>query len=142
VHALRPWEPPRLYSWSIVDTERGMSGVTDEHSRAVRRASDALRVVPAGARGLIHLVTPCLSRIGYVYERLVSRGLYNPATDTVVWEPAARCRRSDELGALLADGSDGMPPEAIAAGLADLQAERDRRRALGLPVLPPVIAGR
>ncbi|MBC6458629.1 hypothetical protein [Actinomadura sp. HBU206391] len=85
-------------------------------------------------------MTPCFSRIGYVYERLVARGVYDAVTDTVVWRPAAGCA-SDRPGGLVTDGSDGMPPEAVAAGLADLEAERDRRRALGLPVLPPALGG-
>ena len=133
----RPWEPPRLYSWTVVTPQKGSPtlgalGVTDDRNRALTRVGEALHSSLAGARGLVHKVMLSFSRPGYLYESLEARGRLDPVSGTVVWEAIPEpgtwgrqlhARVTDPLAAI----GDAIPPEAIAAGLADLEAEQDRR---------------
>ncbi|GAA2118752.1 hypothetical protein [Actinomadura alba] len=113
-----------MYSWTVVSGDgAGAMGITDDHGVATVRAGDALRRAPAGAFALIHKVTPSFSRIGYHYQRLVSAGHVNQANRHVVWAPVS--------GSTM----NALPPEAFAAAVADLEAEKGRRHALGLPEL-------
>ncbi|MBC6458235.1 hypothetical protein [Actinomadura sp. HBU206391] len=47
MHARPSWEPPRLYSWTLLSIGSGAPhvgalGVTDDRARALRRAGEAL----------------------------------------------------------------------------------------------------
>jgi hypothetical protein len=135
VHA-QGWEPPRLYSWTVVVPKKGSPtlgalGVTDDRHHALTSVGDALRSSPAGARGLVHKVMLSFSRPGYVYEGLEALGRFDPASGTVVWEtipkPDAWGQRLDPKVTDPPQAiGDAIPPEAIAAGLADLEAEQGR----------------
>jgi hypothetical protein len=135
--ARAPWSPPRLYSWTVVASGKnspalGALGITDDRNRALTRVGDALRSAPAGARGLVHKVMLSFSRPGYLYESLEARGRFDPVSGTVVWEalpdpsPWGRqlCVRVTDPPETI---GDAIPPEAIAAGLADLKADQGRR---------------
>jgi hypothetical protein len=125
-----------MYSWTVVapgGDSRGLGalGVTDDRARALARLGDALRDAPVGARGLVHKVMLSFSRVGYLYESLEAHGRYDPDSGAVVWEPIPdpspwgtrlHARVTDPPEAI----GDAIPPEAIAAGLADYEAERDR----------------
>jgi hypothetical protein len=129
--------PPTLFSWSVVigrgdPPPLGAVGVTDDRARALTRLGAALRDAPPGARGLVHRVLPSMARVGYLYDGLIARGTFDPAGDAVVWEELPDVG-SWRLGARFACGRDAIPPEGVAAGLADLESERARRRSLGLP---------
>jgi hypothetical protein len=136
VHARRPWEPPRLYSWTVLAPEKGSPvlgalGVTDDRNRALTCVDDALRSSPAGARGLVHKVMLSFSRPGYVYEGLEARARFDPGSGAVVWEVLQEpVTWGQQLHARVTDLpeviGDAIPPEAIAAGLADLEAEQGR----------------
>jgi hypothetical protein len=136
VHA-QPWQPPRLYSWTVVtprgdSSDLGALGVTDDRARALAHVGEELRDAPAGARGLVHKVMLSFSRPGYLYEALEARGRYDPGTGAVVWETLPEPSTWGQwLNARITDPpeaiGDAIPPEAIAAGLADLEAERGRR---------------
>jgi hypothetical protein len=134
VNTRRPWEPPRLYSWTVIipDHSGGALGVSDDRNHALTRVSDALRGSPVGARGLVHRVMLSFTRPGYLYEALEARGRYDPASGAVVWEALPEPRPwGTQPHAGVIDPSeaigDAIPPEAIAAGLADYAAEHGRR---------------
>jgi hypothetical protein len=108
--------------------------VADDHGRALLHAGDALREAPAGSRCLVHRVMLSFSRIGYFYEALVARGrLRRGSSGTVVWE--ALPAPGVQLAPLITDAretiGDSLPPEAIAAGLADLELHQERLRRPG-----------
>lgn len=131
-------EPPRFFSWTVVAPEKGSPGlgavgVTDDYSRALAGLGEALRASPDGARGLVHKVMLSFSRPGYLYERLVAHARYDSGSGTVVWEtvpPPATWggtlypKVTDPPEAI----GDAYPPEAIAAGLADYEAEHGRKQ--------------
>jgi len=135
-----PWRPPRIYSWTIVapggDPLRlGAAGVCGDRQRVFARVTEALREAPPGSRGLVHSVTLSFARVGYVYDSLIARGRLDTASSAVVWDDLSAHGGWGRLDALFAgapDGfSDSVPPEAIAAGLADLDSDRERRQATG-----------
>lgn len=110
----------------------GALGVTDDRNRALTHVGDALRDAPAGARGLVHKVLLSFSRVGYLYEGLEARGRFDPASGTVVWEvlpePTTWGWRKPLPTDPPEDVGDAIPPEAIAAGLSDLEVQQGRRR--------------
>jgi hypothetical protein len=106
----------------------------DDRARALACAGEALRDAPSGACGLVHRVTLSFARVGYVYDALVARGRFDPVSGAVVWEELPARTSWERLNASLAEPRDAIPPEAFAAGLADLKSERERRLLLGLPV--------
>ncbi|WP_222722592.1 hypothetical protein [Actinomadura alba] len=110
--------------------------MSDDGARARKYVADGLRDASDGARGLVHRVTLSFSRIGYVYEALVARGRLDPMSGAVVWEEFPAQNSWGRLNGLFAETVDGMPPEAVAAGLADAEADQDRRRC-GLPTGSP-----
>jgi hypothetical protein len=104
--------------------------VTDDEHSTLTRLSEALREAPHGSRGLVHRVMLSFARAGYIYESLIAVGRFEPSSGAVVWEdisgpttwglPCPRVTDSPEsIG-------DALPPEAIAAGLADLAVEQGR----------------
>jgi hypothetical protein len=122
----KPWEPPRLYSWTVLPAGGdgpGAVGVTDDMQRALEHAGEALRAAPAGARGLVHRVARSFARVGYHYDRLIARGSFDPDSGLVAWEEQPP--RRGGLDALLAGAAvalgDSVPPEAVAASFADFQ---------------------
>jgi hypothetical protein len=138
VHARRPWEPPRLYSWTVLppdDGEPGAVGITDDEQLALEHASEALRTAPDGSRGLVHRAQPSIARIGYYYVGLIARGSVDPESGVVVWEDLPVLNSLDSL-------TDEMPPEALAAGLEDVKTESERRQLLGIPIEAPKVSGR
>lgn len=132
----RPWEPPRLYSWTVLppdDDGPGAVGVTDELQRALEHASEVLRAAPDGSRGLVHQVARSFARIGYQYDRLIARGWVDHGSGTIVWEehpPRAALGVDALLEAEVVALSDAVPPEAVAASLADLQTASTLRQPL------------
>lgn len=134
----RPCEPPRLYSWTVVapgedSPSLGAVGVSDDYGRAITSLGEALRDFPAGSRGLVHKVMLSFTRPGYLYESLMARGRYDSRSRTVVWEtiPAPAIwggKLYPRVTDLPADIGDAYPPEAIAAGLADYEAEQGRQQ--------------
>lgn len=130
MHARRPWEPPELYSWTIVAPdgelpERGALGITDHERRALAAVSAALRAAPEGSRGLIHQVTLSFSRAAYLYVALVARGRYDPISNAVVWDEIPPRSSWAQLNAMVAEALDHLPPEAISAGLADAETHQE-----------------
>lgn len=132
-------ELPRFYSWTVVTPEAsslglGALGVSDDRNRALTNLSDALRDAPAGARGLVHKVMLSFTRPGYLYEALVARGRFDPGSGTVLWETLPG---PGTWGPHVTDApqaiADALPPEAVSAGLADLEAESQRPRAAAPP---------
>ncbi|MBC6456314.1 hypothetical protein [Actinomadura sp. HBU206391] len=112
---------------------RGAAGVCDDRQRVFARVTEALREAPPGSRGLVHSVTLSFSRIGYVYESLIARGRFDAASGVVVWEDVSARGGWGRLDTLFAGAperaGDSIPPEALAAGLADLHSDRQRRQA-------------
>jgi hypothetical protein len=126
-----------MFSWTIVppdgETHRlGALGVTDDRARALVRAGEALRTATSGARALVHEVTLSFARVAYLYDALVARGRFDPLSGTVMWEEFPGQASRSRLRPLLCQAGDAIPPEAVAAGIADLDTERKRRRMLGL----------
>jgi hypothetical protein len=128
-------ESPRLYSWTVIAPEEGSAalgavGVTNDRTRALASLGDALRDAPAGARGLVHRVLLSLINPGYMYESLEARCRYDPDSGTVVWDQLPPPSTWANLRPLITDRPetirDAFPPEAMAAGLADLEAEQGR----------------
>lgn len=129
-------ESPRLYSWTVIAPEEGSAalgavGVTNDRTRALASLGDALRDAPAGARGLVHKVRLSFTRPSYLYQGLDARGRFDPGTGAVVWEtPLEASTWGQQLDPEVTDLpeviGDAFPPEAISAGLADLEAERGR----------------
>ncbi|GAA2084055.1 hypothetical protein [Actinomadura alba] len=122
---------PTLFSWSVVTrcdgaVLLGAVGVTDEEQRALAGLGDALREAPAGARGLVHRVMLSFARCGYVYESLIARAALDPRSGAIVWEQFPR-GSFGRLNLLFGETDDSIPPEALAAGLADLEADREVR---------------
>ncbi|GAA2100514.1 hypothetical protein [Actinomadura alba] len=141
MHARRTWEPPRLYSWTIVaGGDVGALGVTDDHEHALAAVADALRSAPVGARGLVHRTMLSFSRLGYVYEGLVARCRIDPGSGTVVCDDLPRPSSWTRLAPTFTDPpevlGDAIPPEAIATGLADLQVHHERLEQVSAPVNP------
>jgi hypothetical protein len=138
---------PPLFSWSVI-TRSGNSGkspllgavgVTDDQERALERLCEALRDAPAESRGLMHKVTVSMAKPGhYYYDGLLVRVTVDACTGAVVSEefpPRGAWGNLDALLKAAADAlGDGIPPEAISAGLADLEAEVERRQHLGWPI--------
>lgn len=131
------WDPPRLYSWTIVPGERcsrsnGALGVTVDHDRALSAVSEALHDAPVGARGLVHRVALSFSRVGYFYEGLVARCRIRPETGAVVWDDLPVGGSWSRSAPALSDPpdllNDGIPPEGVVTGLADLQVHQERLR--------------
>lgn len=129
-----PWEPPRLFSWTVLppdDDGPGAVGVTDDVQCALEHAGEALRAAPEGSRGLVHQVARSFARIGYQYDALIARGSFDHDSGTVVWEEHPP-RGVLGLDALLAAEAgalcDSIPPEAVAASHADLQTASTLRR--------------
>jgi hypothetical protein len=121
-----------LYSWSIVGPTScggGAAGVSDSKSRVFSRLSDALRTAPPGSRGLVHQVTRSLVRIAYSYDRLIARAELDPETGMVIWQefPLSDTWWHTEVFLNKDLSADILPPEAIAAGLADLDTEKHRK---------------
>jgi hypothetical protein len=135
-------EPERpLFSWSLIlrDDHLGAVGVSDDQDRALESLCEALRNAPVeGARGLLHKVTVNLAKPVYYYHRLLVRAAVDACTGVVTVEDFPPRWAWGDIDALLkteADAlGDGIPPEAISAGLADLEAEAERRQHLGLPI--------
>jgi hypothetical protein len=130
VHAQRPWEPPRLYSWTIVGgAGAGAVGVTDDYELALDEVVDALASAQAGSRGLVHRVSLSFIRTGFVYEGLIARCRIDPAGD-VAWDNIPPPSTWTHLRPMYTDPGqalgDAIPPEALTTGLADLQDHRDR----------------
>lgn len=131
-------DPTRFFSWTVVVPESpspglGALGVTGDYGRAIVALSDELRAAPYGARGLVHKVMLSFTRPGYLYEALVARGWFDAVTCAVVWETLPNpggwglqlyARVTDPREAI----GDAFPPEAIAAGLADYEAEQGRQQ--------------
>jgi hypothetical protein len=122
--------PQWMYSWTVVNgppQDLGALGVTDDRNRALTRVSDELRNSPAGARGLVHRVLLSLINPGYMYESLEARCRYDAGSGTVVWDQLPPPSTWANLRPLITDRpetiGDAIPPEAIAAGLADLDAQ-------------------
>jgi hypothetical protein len=106
-------------------------GVSDDRNRALINVGDAVRDAPAGARGLVHKVMLSFTRPGYLYERLEARARFDPGNGAVVWvTPPEASTWGRQLHPRVTDPpqaiGDAFPPEAIAAGLADLDAEQGR----------------
>lgn len=132
----RPWEPPRLYSWTVLppdDDGPGAVGITDDEQLALEHAAEVLRRAPVGSRGLVHRVAPSIARIAYYYVGVIARGSVDES-GAVVWEDVRK-----SLDSLLLTE---MPPEAVAAGLEDVETEYERRRLLGIPIEAPEVPGR
>jgi hypothetical protein len=136
VHAQRSWEPPRLYSWSIVGAAgTGACGVTGNYETALDEVVDVLASAPVGSRGLVHRVSMSFIRTAYRYEGLIARcrmdrgdlvwdDIPPPSTWTHV-RPLFTDPDSDALG-------DAIPPEAIVTGFVDIQAHKERlQQAIG-----------
>lgn len=113
----------------------GAAGVCGDRQRVFARVADALREAPQGSRGLVHSVTLSFSRIGYVYDSLIARGRLDAVSGAVVWDDLSAHGGWGRLDTDFAGAPDGfgdsVPPEAIAAGLADLDSDRERRQATG-----------
>lgn len=131
--------PFRLYSWTIFKAigdppELGAVGVCDDQGRALTRMSEALREAPAGAQGLVHKVTCNPVKLAYWYDDLVARAQVNPSTGAVeVAErhPTEGWGRLGDVFAEMAEAcADTPPPEALSAGLADLETAAEQRRRL------------
>jgi hypothetical protein len=136
--AHKPGTP--LFSWSIIlsDDHLGKVGVTNDQSLALEHICEALRNAPAvGARGLLHKVTPCLSRIAYYYDNPLTVATVSPS-GTIVFAEFPPRGTWGQLDGLMAGYRDvlgyTLPPEAVSARLADLETESERRRQLGLPI--------
>jgi hypothetical protein len=138
----RPWESPRLYSWSIVTPDDGCDngsiGVSGDEGRALQAAGEALWDAPEGSRALVHRVIRSMTRVAFLYERLVARGSIDTASGILMWEKlpsnhwqslSLRVAVTDPPEAL----ADAYPPEAISAGLADAEVERQRLQHLDVP---------
>ncbi|GAA2089431.1 hypothetical protein [Actinomadura alba] len=126
----RPWEPPRLYSWSIVGGAGvGACGVTDDYEVALNEVVDALARIPAGPRGLVHRVALSFIRTAYVYERLIARCRIDPVGD-LAWDDLPAPSAWTRLRPMFTDPGqvlgDAIPPEAITTGLLDIQAHKER----------------
>jgi hypothetical protein len=123
-------EPPRMYSWTIAGGDgAGAVGVTDDYERALDEVVDALRSAPAGSRGLVHRVSLSFIRTGFVYEGLIARCRPDPAGD-VAWDDIPPPSMWTKLAPMFTDPpeilGDGIPPEAIATGLVDIQTHQER----------------
>jgi hypothetical protein len=130
VHAQRPVDPPRMYSWTLVTgAGAGAMGITDDYERALDNVVDALATAPAGSRGLVHRIWLSYHRAAYVYEGLVARcrlGVHGAEWDDIpppsTWthlHPLFTDPDADALG-------DAIPPEALATGFEDLRAQQER----------------
>ena len=133
MHAQSSWEPPRLYSWTIVsaaDDSTGALGVSVDYDRALSATAEAIRDAPAGSRGLVHRVSLSFSRVGYFYEGLVARCCVDPDSGAVVWDniprPSSWSRTAPAVTNPPEVLNDGIPPEAISTSLADLQEHQER----------------
>ncbi|GAA2109173.1 hypothetical protein [Actinomadura alba] len=129
MRAQRPWEPPRLYSWTVVSgAGAGSIGVTDDYGLALDEVVDALAGAPAGARGLVHRVSLSYHRAAYVYEGLVAR--CRLGREGAVWDDIPPPSTWTKLRPVFTDPGqvlgDAIPPEAIATGLVDIQARKER----------------
>ncbi|SEG80184.1 hypothetical protein SAMN04489712_11334 [Thermomonospora echinospora] len=134
---LPPSRRPALFSWTVVtrhdDLRRvGACGVCDDRARAMRHLGEALLEAPAGAVGLVHRVTVGVAGLGYLYDGLIARACLDPATGTIDWLEMGCPRwawgpRDALLDAVTGRAGDPLPPEAVALGLADPQAESGHR---------------
>lgn len=125
----RPWAPPRLYSWSIVGgAGAGAVGVTDDYEVALDEVVEELAAAPAGSRGLVHRIYLSFVRAGYMYEGLVARGRI--VAGRVAWDTLPPPDSWTKLAPMFTDPphvlGDGIPPEAIATGLVDLEIHEER----------------
>lgn len=134
--AVNPQQPPRLYSWTVArGDDAGAVGVTDDYDIALDEVADSLHSAPAGARGLVHRVSPSFTRTGFVYEGLIARCRLDP-DGGLVWDELPPPQSWGRLAPMFTDPpepgqppaviGDGMPPEAVATGLADLKAHEER----------------
>ena len=119
-----------MYSWTIVGGAGvGAIGVTDDYELALDQVVDALRSAPADSRGLVHRVLLSFHRVGYVYEGLIARCRLD-AANCIKWDDIPPPSKWTKLAPMFTDPpevlGDGIPPEAVATGLADLQTHRDR----------------
>lgn len=136
VHTRRSWEPPRLFSWTVLppdDDGPGAVGVTDDEELAMEHAREALLDAPAGSRAEVYRATPSSVRIAFQYDGLIARASVDPASGRVSWE---------YLRGSLESVIKGIPPEGIAAGRYDVKKESKRRRVLGIPVKAPKVPRR
>ena len=128
---------PWLFSWTIVTNSGkpphlGALGVSDDQQRVFSHVSEALRAAPKGSRGLVHKITINPVKPAYFYDDLVARADLDPESGTVVWRefpPRGGWGRLDAFFTAAAETiGDTLPPEAISAGLTDLEAEYERRK--------------
>jgi hypothetical protein len=103
-------------------------GVTDDYEHALDDVVEALTRVPAGARGLVHRVSLSYHRAAYVYEGLVAR--CRVGRGGAVWDDIPPPSMWTNLRPVFTDPGqvlgDAIPPEAIATGLVDIQARKER----------------
>jgi hypothetical protein len=126
----RPWDPPRMYSWSVVGGDgAGTCGVTDDYEHALAEVVGALTDAPAGSRGLVHRMALSFIRTAYVYEGLVARCRLDRGGDPV-WDDIPPPATWTGLRPMFTDPGrvlgDAIPPEAVTTGLVDIQAHKDR----------------